>query len=98
MADQHETRPALEQDARIARVLGAALMIVLPTFGFYAGTVLGKPWIMDYQLKDVAGGLKGLGVGLVLAVLINIYAWFWYPKTVAKDAEHEWYEPQSGHH
>lgn len=98
MADNHETRPALEQDAQIARTLGKVLFLVFSVFGFACGTIFTKTLKGDLALYSVDGGLRGMGIGLIIATIINLYIWFVYSKTVARDIEHEWYEPQSGHH
>jgi hypothetical protein len=98
MADNHDARPALEQDAQIARVLGAVLFIVLSVFGFAIGTVFTKTLKGDLGLYSVEGGVRGMAIGFTIAVIINLYIWFVYSKTVARDIESEWYEPQSGHH
>lgn len=98
MADNHDARPALEQDAQIARTLGLILFVVLSVFGFAVGTVFAKTLKGDLGLYAVDGGLRGMGVGLIIAAIINLYIWFVYSKTVARDIESEWYGPQSGHH
>ncbi len=98
MADNHEARPALEQDAQIARTLGKVLFVVLSVFGFAIGTIFTKTLKGDLGLYSLDGGLRGMGIGLIIAAIINLYIWFVYSKTVARDSEAEWYAPQSGHH
>ena len=98
MVENHDARPALEQDAQIARVLGAILFIVLSVFGFAIGTIFTKTLKGDLGLYSVEGGVKGMIIGLSIALIINVYIWCFYSKTVARDIESEWYEPQSGHH
>jgi hypothetical protein len=94
---EEATRPAIEQDARIARVLGLVLFLVLSVFGFYVGTIGGKPWVYDYQPKDMIPGFKGAVVGAGLAFVINIVIYTYYKNVISKDVEKEWYEPQAGH-
>ncbi|HLO97673.1 MAG TPA: hypothetical protein VK171_03670 [Fimbriimonas sp.] len=93
-----QDRPKLEEDVKIARILGLVLMVVIPTFSFYTGTIFGKEWKFDYQLKDLGPGLLGFAIGLTIAVIINGYIWLKYTKTVSNDLEGEWYGPQAGHH
>lgn len=92
-----DEKPVIEEDARLARILGIVLMLVLTVFGFYVGTVGGKPWELDYQPKDMIAGFKGGAVGLTIALVINAYIYTAYKKTIDRDSVSEWYEPQSGH-
>lgn len=93
-----QERPKTEEDVRIAKILGLVLMVVIPTFSFYTGTIFGKEWHFDYQAQDFIPGLRYGAVGMIIAIIINGYIWLKYPKTVSKDLEGEWYGPQSGHH
>jgi hypothetical protein len=92
-----QEKPILEEDARIARFLGAVLLVVMPTFGFYASSALGKEWHFDYRTSDIPTAVHGIGYGLVLAVAFNFYIWYRYRANVNKDVVNEWYEPQAGH-
>ena len=90
--------PNLEEDAKIARILGAVLMVVVPIFGFYASSALGKEWHFDYRFEDRWVALRGAGYGLIIAFFMNLYLWFRYRSNVDKDLVNEWYDPQSGQH
>lgn len=92
-----QEKPILEEDARLARILGALLMFVLPTFGFYASSALGKEWHYDYRLVDLTVAERGAGYMAGLALLMNAYIWWSYRSNVDKDLVNEWYDPQSGH-
>jgi hypothetical protein len=97
-----QEKPVLEEDAAIARKLGIVLLVVLPIFGFYASSVLGKEWFFDYRMSDLPLGVRGAGYGLILALALNAYIWIRYKKITDEDAVHEWYDPQTerhaGHH
>jgi hypothetical protein len=95
MSDQE--KPILEEDAKIARILGAILMIALPLWGFYASSALGKEWYFDYRIQDLPVALRGAGYMLILAFGFNVYIWFRYKSNVDKDTVNEWYDPQAGH-
>lgn len=92
----------LDEDPKLARVLGLVLFLVIPLFCFYVGSVFGKDWHYDYQTKDIYPGLVGAGVGLVVAFGMNLYIWIKYRKQSDADYIHEWFEPQahksSDHH
>jgi hypothetical protein len=93
-----QEKPVLEEDAKIARILGAVLMIVVPIFGFYASSALGKEWFYDYRVQDIDVAKRGFGYGLIIAVAMNFYIWYRYRSNVDKDVVNEWYDPQAGHH
>lgn len=93
-----QEKPILEEDARIARFLGAVLLFVIPTFGFYVSSALGKEWFYDYRVQDIPTASHGIVYGLLIALAINGYIWFRYRNNVDKDLVNEWYDPQSGHH
>jgi len=99
-----DQKPAMEEDVKISRILGAVLLVVIPVFGFYFGTVFGKTnavdgviWYYDYQLSDITPGMKGAAIGLVIAAILNLYIWFRYKAQTENDLIHEWYDPQSHH-
>ena len=92
-----QEKPILEEDAKLARILGAVLMVVLPLFGFYASSALGKEWHYDYRLSDLAVAERGAVYMFVLALFFNAYLWFRYRSNVDKDLVNEWHDPQSGH-
>jgi cytochrome b561 len=93
-----QEKPVLEEDAKIARILGAVLMIVLPIFGFYVSASLGKEWFYDFRVRDIEVASHGIFWGAVIAAVINGYIWLRYRDNVDKDLVNEWYDPQSGHH
>lgn len=93
-----QEKPVLEEDAKIARILGAVLFVVVPVFGFYASSALGKEWYFDYRIQDLAVALRGAGYGFAIALVMNIYIWSRYKNNVDKDVVNEWYDPQAGHH
>lgn len=93
-----QEKPKLEEDAKIARILGALLLIIIPTFGFYISSSLGKEWYFDYRVSDYPTALHGVGYGLIIAVIINGIIWWGYKKSVDRDLVNEWYDPQSGNH
>ena len=95
--DEQE-KPILEEDARIARILGAVLLFVAPTFGFYVSSCLGKEWYYDYRISDWPTALHGFVWGLSIAVLMNAWIWFRYRNQVDQDLVNEWYDPQAGNH
>jgi len=92
-----QEKPHLEEDAKLARILGAVLLFVVPTFGFYASSALGKEWFYDYRMSDLAVAERGAAYGLIIAVAMNFYLWFRYRSNVDKDLVNEWYDPQTGH-
>lgn len=98
MSSHTDEKPLIEEDAKIARILGLVLLVILSVFGFYVGTVGGKTWILDYQPKDMMAGFRGACVGFAIAAVINFYIYKFYTNTVARDSVQEWYEPQAGHH
>lgn len=97
-----QEKPILEQDAAIARKLGLVLLVVLPIFGFYASSALGKDWHFDYRVSDLPVAMRGAVYGFVVAAALFAYITIRYKKITDEDAVHEWYEPQterhSGHH
>jgi hypothetical protein len=93
----HEEKPAIEQDAKIARVLGLVLILVFGAFGFYIGTIAGKPWKLDYQPYDMYAGFRTSAYAICIALVINVVIYTRYKKTLDQDSIAEWYEPQSGH-
>jgi hypothetical protein len=93
-----QEKPILEEDTRIARILGAVLLVVVPTFGFYVSSALGKEWHFDYRPQDLNVALHGAGYGLLIAAIMNGYIWLRYRDNVNKDLVNEWYDPQAGHH
>ena len=93
-----QEKPILEEDARLARILGALLLVVLPLLGFYASSVLGKEWHYDYRLQDLAVAERGAGYMLILAVGMNFWIWYRYRSQVDQDTINEWYDPQAGNH
>jgi hypothetical protein len=93
----HEEKPAIEQDAKIARVLGAVAVVVMGMFGFYIGTIGGKDWVKDYQPFDMLPGYRGAAYGIIIALVVNVVIYVNYRKTLDKDSVGEWYDPQSGH-
>ena len=96
MSDQE--KPILEEDAKIARILGAVLLVVMPLFGFYASSALGQEWYFDYRVSDLNVALRGGVYMLILALMFNAYIWTRYKSNVDKDVVNEWYDPQAGHH
>ena len=104
----HDEKPALEEDAKLARILGLVLFCAVPVFGFYYGSVFGKTgpvdgkiWFYDYRLADLMPSLYGALIGFVIALVMNAVIWFYYKKQTDEDLIHEWYEPQahkSSHH
>ena len=95
MSDQD--KPVLEEDAKLARILGALLLVVVPIFGFYASSALGKEWHYDYRTSDLPVALRGALYGFIIAVFFNVYIWIKYRDDVNKDVVNEWYDPQAGH-
>ena len=93
-----QEKPVLEEDAKLARVLGAVLLVAMPLLGFYGSSVLGKEWHYDYRPQDIAVAVRGAGYLLIIAVAFNLYIWFRYKSNVDKDSVNEWYDPQAGHH
>lgn len=93
-----QEKPILEEDAKIARILGAVLMVVIPTFGFYVSSALGKEWYYDYRVQDIPVALHGVFYGAIIAGIMNGYIWLRYRDNVDKDLVNEWYDPQAGHH
>ena len=93
-----QEKPVLEEDAKLARILGAVIMVVLPLFGFYAASALGKEWHYDYRVEDIAVALRGAGYMALVALGMNGYIWLRYKNNVDKDVINEWYDPQTGNH
>ena len=93
-----QEKPVLEEDAKLARILGAVIMVVLPLFGFYASSALGKEWHYDYRVEDIAVALRGAGYMALVALGMNGYIWLRYKNNVDKDVINEWYDPQTGNH
>lgn len=104
-----EPKPVIEEDAKLARIFGVVLFVIVPIFGFYYGTVFGKTnpvdgkiWFFDYMTSDLVPGGIGALIGLAIAGAINYHIWFRYKKQVEEDLINEWYDPQShksaGHH
>ncbi len=90
-----DQKPVMEEDPRLARILGLVLLVVIPVFGFYVASVFGKDWHYDYRYEDLAVSLRGAGYGFVVALFMNAYIWFRYTPQTNRDLVNEWYEPQA---
>lgn len=90
-----DEKPAIEEDAKLARILGVVLFVVFTVFGFYYGSVFGKEWYFDYRMQDIRPSMLGAGIGFFIAIIANGYIWLKFKSNMDRDMNFEWYEPQS---
>lgn len=80
-----------EEDTRIALIWSTCVVTpVLTAAGFYLGTIVGKPWVKDYQPQDMQDGLNGALVGGSIGLLIVAIVVFVYSNVALKDIRHEY--------
>ncbi|MFZ4507629.1 MAG: hypothetical protein ACOYON_08040 [Fimbriimonas sp.] len=61
---------------------------VLTIWGFYIGTIVGPDHAVDLQWHDLRYGVIGAGIGALVGLLIAVYAWVIFPKSVAAESDH----------